>query len=695
MITTEPTTDSENRPYPPCKLACPILTDARDYVQFIAERKFEDAFAAIRRQNPLPGVCGRICTHPCEAACKRGDVDEPIAIARLKRVPSDGPWRDQGQIALPRASTGFKVAVIGSGPAGLSAAHDLALMGHKVTIFEALPVLGGMLRVGVPAYRLPKEVLDREIQMILDLGIEVRTGVRIGEQVSPAGLLKDDYNAVFVAIGAHQDRKLGISGEEDLEGVVAAVSFLGDVNAGKRPDIGNKAAVIGGGNTAIDSARSARRLGVEEVHILYRRSHDEMPAAEQEVEEAVDEGVRISYLTSAQEIVGNYGRVSGLKCIRNELGPSDAGGRRSPRPVPGTEFTLEVDTVIAAVGQAPAASFLGKEVETSRRGNRILTRDPNTPATSHPGIFAGGDAVTGPATAVEAIAAGKRAARAIDAYLRGNSESVLESAQKAERQKMSTPVIEQTKRFQRCRAPGLAVDERLGGFDEVVSVLSDEQAVDEALRCLHCCLGAMVNQEKCVSCLTCVRVCPLGVPRAGKMGEITINPVDCQACGICAVECPVRAIDINLHSQDDLIVRMEKAMDGALAGDPVLMGFFDLHGNFTAKDLEHLKAKRPNMAPVTVFGLRRLSTYSILKAFELGADGILLAACPPERDPFPAATVKVKERMAHAAAMLEALGMEKDRLEVCHMPTSGLMDEIRLDEWVKKIKEIGPSPLRV
>ncbi|MBW2329508.1 MAG: FAD-dependent oxidoreductase, partial [Deltaproteobacteria bacterium] len=360
--------------YPPCKLACPILTDVREYIQLIAERRFEEALASIRNLNPLPRVCGRICTHPCEAACKRGQVDEPIAIPALKRFAADGPWKGRYKAIMPDKSTGQKVAVVGSGPAGLAAAHDLALLGHHVTIFEALPVLGGMLRVGVPAYRLPKNVVDEEIQAILDLGVEVKTGVRIGEEIKLTDLSEQGYKAVFVAIGAHKDRKLGIAGEDGFEGVVSAVSFLKAVNQGENPKVGKKVAVIGGGNTAVDSARCLLRMGAETVHMVYRRSRDEMPAAKEEIEEAIHEGVQVSYLTSPVEIFGEDGNVSALRCIKNELGEPDVSGRRIPKSVPGSEFTIDVDMVIAAIGQAPDSSFLDNEL--TERDKRIYVEDP-------------------------------------------------------------------------------------------------------------------------------------------------------------------------------------------------------------------------------------------------------------------------------------------------------------------------------
>jgi NADPH-dependent glutamate synthase beta subunit-like oxidoreductase/coenzyme F420-reducing hydrogenase delta subunit len=621
-------------------------------------------------------------------------VDEPLSIASLKRFASDGPWTGEYKTATPGKSSEQKVAIVGSGPAGLAAAHDLALLGHQVTIFEALSVLGGMLRVGVPEYRLPKYALEKEIEAILSLGIEVKTGVRIGEDVKLADLFDQGYKAVFVAVGAHEDRKLGIVGEDDLEGVISAVSFLGQVNQGQDPGIGTKVAVVGGGNTAVDSARSALRLGAKEVHMVYRRSQDEMPAAKQEIEEAIHEGVQMAYLTSPVEILGQDGKASALKCIRNELGEADDSGRRSPTPVQGSEFTLDVDMVIAAIGQAPESSFLAKEPELAEGGTRIVTKTPDAVTTPLTGIFAGGDAVTGPATAIKAIAAGKRAAVSIDLYLRGEDKSVPAPTKGRELPKLSSSVVEKTGRFSRCLDTSLPIDTRLKSFDEVVSVLSEDVATQEALRCLHCYLGARIDQDKCVSCLTCVRVCPLSIPRAGKMGEITIDPFVCQACGICVLECPVRAIDIDLHSHGDIVEKTEGAMSQSGKSALLIVGFFDLHGNYTAKDVESLKKDYPSIVQVPVFGLRRLDTLHVLKAFEFGADAVLFATCPQERDPFPETRNKIEHCVKNARAVAGALGLGGERLVMCEMPEQGLVESAVIDELIEKIEEMGPNPLR-
>ena len=678
---------------PPCMLACPILTDAREYIQLIAERRFEEAFAAIRRLNPLPRVCGRICTHPCEEACKRGQVDEPIAIAALKRFAADGSWKGDYK-AQSGESTGQKVAVIGSGPAGLAAAHDLALLGHHVTIFEALPVLGGMLRVGVPAYRLPKDVLDEEIQTILDLGVEVKTGIRMGEELQLGDLFDQGYKAAFLAIGAHKDRKLGVEGEDELEGVVSAVTFLRAVNQGQNPAVGTKVAVIGGGNTAVDSARSLLRMGAETVHMVYRRSKDEMPAAQEEIDEAVNEGVQIGYLTSPLEILGEDGKVCGLKCIKNELGEPDDSGRRIPGPVSGSEFTLDVDMVIAAIGQTPESFLLSDELKVAERGNRIAVEDPNTLVTTIPGVFAGGDAVTGPATAIKAIAAGKRAAISIDHFLRGEELPESEQIKAGEVDKLPTRIIEKTKTLSRSREQSLSVDSRLSGFDEVALGLVEDQAVREALRCLHCNLGAYLDQERCIACGACVEVCPLGIPSKGEDGKVVVDIFECQACGTCAAECPVQAVSMHFYPPGHTVREVEKALTKSELSDSFVVALFSQYGNFTRSHLDSLSKDYPQIVPVMVFGLERVSVSDLLRLFELGADGIIFAEAPQDKRPFPETRPLVERRSAAAKEILDLLGFGSSRLILYTMPEEGLIEGSWLAKTIDELKSLGPNPLR-
>jgi len=516
--------------------------------------------------------------------------------------------------------------------------------------------------------------------------------VRIGEETKLANLFEQGYKAIFMGIGAHKDRKLGVPGEDEVEGVVSAVFFLRQVNQGENIEVGNKVAVIGGGNTAVDSARSARRLGAKDVHMIYRRTSEQMPAAKEEVEEASHEGVQISYLTSPVEILGNAGgRVSALKCIKNELGEPDASGRRSPKSVSGSEFTLDVDMVIAAIGQAPDSSLVAEEVGVTEKRKQIIVDGPYTLVTTQPGVFAGGDAVTGPATVVEAISAGKRAAIAMDLYLRGEPLPTTGAPKTHETVILPRPIIDRTQPFARSKKVSIPVNQRLKGFGEVDLVLSEGAATKEALRCLHCYLGAKVDSEKCVSCLTCVRVCPLDIPTTSKMGEITIDPVACQACGVCALECPVRAIDISLACRSDIARDIEDGIHMAQRSGLVIVGFFDLHGNFGSSHVKSLKQDHPNIVPVMVFGLRRVDTSDVLKAFESGADGVFLAACPPDADPFPQEADRVKRRVSHARSLLEALGIDGGRLEIIDMPAEGLLEKQSVAELIQRMGNSGQA----
>lgn len=405
----------EDRPI--CQETCPVHLDVRGYIGLIADGKFEEALALIRERLPFPGVIGRICPHPCEQRCNRGTQDEPLAIRALKRFVADYEIKTSKISKTERkGSRKAKVAIVGAGPSGLTCAHDLAVLGYQVTVFESLPVAGGMLYVGIPQYRLPRNVLYKEIDNIHNLGVEIKTNTTIGKDLTIDALFDQGFQAVFMAIGAHQAQKLRVTGEE-AEGVIHGVDFLRDLNLGRQVRVGEKVAVIGGGNVAIDAARSALRLGANKVFIVYRRTRQEMLATEEEIEAAEAEGIEIQYLVAPAEILNSNGRVTGIKCIRMKLGEPDTSGRRRPMPIKGSEFSVEVDMVIPAIGQTPDLSLLGENsgIEISKQGTLLV--NPDTLATSRVSVFAGGDAVIGPATAIEAIAAGQRAAVAIDKYL--------------------------------------------------------------------------------------------------------------------------------------------------------------------------------------------------------------------------------------------------------------------------------------
>ena len=471
----------------PCQNACPADQNAWGYVTLISEGKFKEAIALIKEANPLPAVLGRVCVHPCENKCRRAQIDEAVSICALKRFAAD---MDMGSSLSyrpqPEAPKDKKVAVIGAGPAGLAGAYFLALKGYKVTIFEALPVAGGMLAVGIPDYRLPKEILNKEIKGITDLGVEIKYNMRLGKNITTKKLFADGYSAVLMATGAHNGQKLRIDGE-DAKGVVDGVTFLRSVNLKKTVKVKGKVTVIGGGNVAIDAARSALRLGADEVSILYRREKNDMPAYKEEVDDAEKEGIKIYTLVTPNKIVtkGKNKKVVGVECTRMKLGKFDKGGRRTPEPVTNSEFIINADMVIAAIGQTPDLSYLNGDGVKVTKSNTIEV-NKKTLATEKEGIFAAGDNVRGPATAVEAVGDGKKAAMAIDEFLGGDGKPM-----NAYRDELINMVVtynetEYQKERERVAMPHLPVTKREKNFTEVVLGYQADAAMEEAKRCLHC-----------------------------------------------------------------------------------------------------------------------------------------------------------------------------------------------------------------
>ncbi len=458
----------------PCSHTCPAEIDVPRYVRFIQQGKFGEACAVIREKVPFPGVLGRVCFHPCESKCRRGELDEAIAIQALKRTAADrdtGLWKQSAKIA---PSTGKRVAAVGSGPAGLTAAYYLAKLGHSVTIFEALPEPGGMMRFGIPEYRLPRPVLNAEIDEIRKVGVDIKTNTRIK---SVKTLLDQGYNAVFLAVGAHRGIKIGVTGEDD-KGVVECVDLLRKVNLGERVAIGNRVAVIGGGNAAIDGARTALRLGAKKVTVIYRRTQAEMPASPDEIAEAIREGAEIFFLVAPSQITRENGRMK-MQCIKMMLGEFDASGRRSPKPIEGSEFTLDFDTIIAAIGQTPD---IPSEFELATNRGNVLQIDPDTLATPQEGVFAGGDCTSGPASVIEAIAAGRQAATSIDKHLGG--QGIIDEAL-APKEALALPPVEEGEKH-RHQLRSLPLAKRLNSFAEVESGLGPKLAIEEAKRCLRC-----------------------------------------------------------------------------------------------------------------------------------------------------------------------------------------------------------------
>jgi len=471
----------------PCQRTCPAGIDIPEYIRQINQGNYMQAIMVIKEKNPFPLTCGRVCPHPCEDMCRLGKVCDSVNINHLKRFVADIEM-NTGQRTIPYKApeTGKRIAIIGGGPAGLTCAYYLARMGHSPTIFEAMPKLGGMLRYGIPEYRLPKKTLDWEIDAILNIGgIEVKTDISMGVDFTLKTLKDDGFEAFFLGTGAWDTRNLGVEGE-DLKGVLPGTHFLIDRGLEKETPVGDKVAIIGGGNTALDAARTSWRLGANEVTIIYRRSRKEMPANDIEIEEAGKEGVIFHYLAAPVKLMGEKGKLTHLEYLEMELGEPDESGRRRPVPKKGTETIIEVDNVINAIGQFPVTDFLKADGVGLTKWNSIEVVDEATGETNIEGVFAGGDAATGASILVEAIGAGRRAARSIHQYLSGEKVSVPENAITRKSVLPDVEELKEVKESERVHMPELTVDERKLSFKEVDLGLDEKMTKGEAERCLRC-----------------------------------------------------------------------------------------------------------------------------------------------------------------------------------------------------------------
>ena len=473
----------------PCQAACPVGTNAGLYVSLIAEGRYDEALQVASEPNPFPAICGRVCTAPCEDACRRGEFDAPIAIRDLKRFATDygSPWKRT--ITQPKHQYAERVAIIGAGPTGLSAAYYLARRGYGVTVFDAMPVAGGMMAIGIPEYRLPRAELNRDIDAIRELGVEIRVNTAVGRDIEMTEL-QHDYNAVLIAVGAQRSQRLNVPGE-DLRGVIPATTFLKQYNLVANTSISGTVAVVGGGSTAMDAARSALRAGAAIVHILYRRTRAEMPAQEEEVRAAIEEGIELHELVAPVRLEGADGHLTSVRCQRMRLGEPDARGRRQPIPVAGDEFDLLADTVLVAIGEAPDPSFLpeGTSVEVAAWGGLLV--NPETLATGAPGVFAAGDITYGPKTVINAAAHGRQAAKSIHAFLRGIAPQRVAEMPDDE---FETPsrlpddgrVTIDLRPTERAVMPLRSASAARDRSQEFAAGFSEEQARREGSRCLRC-----------------------------------------------------------------------------------------------------------------------------------------------------------------------------------------------------------------
>jgi NADPH-dependent glutamate synthase beta subunit-like oxidoreductase/coenzyme F420-reducing hydrogenase delta subunit len=654
--------------------------DIREYVDLVAQGRIMEALQVIRNGNPFPSICAYVCTHPCEESCRRHQVDNPIAIRALKRfaVEFGGDRMVQAEAETTRSE---RVAIVGSGPAGLACAYYLRKLGYPVTIFEAHTELGGMLRIGIPQYRLPRQVLDTEVQRLTQMGVEIRTNTRV---VSLDLLFELGYKAIFITIGAHQSLEMGIEGE-DNPGVIDGATFLREINLGLKPSLGAKVAVVGGGNVAIDAARTAARLGAKKVSILYRRSQAEMPADPEEVRQALEEGIEFLYLVTPTKIKREKGRLS-VTCVRMELGEPDESGRRRPVPVAGSEFKQEFHTLIAAIGQAPQTP--GEFGIRIGKGSTIQV-DPVTLTTNRTGVFAGGDAVTGPATVTEALAAGRVAASRIDDYLQHRYPI----SPKAERESLTGNLLPETiqmiKKIGRLEPAILPLEARAKDFRPVELVYDWEMATNEARRCLRCGMGAeILFQDKCATCLTCLRVCPYHVPYVDDSGAIQIPVEQCQACGICVAECPAKAIILRKpYDRRQITEELEHTLKSAAESKfkPFIIGFCCQYGLFGTGTLASLwRSAKAGVWLVPVLCIAKVEADHMLRAFEMGAEGVFIAGCGEQCARENTASW-VRQRVAKVRKTLEQIGLEPERLHTIFPDTTDKDPAQELDNFREKV----------
>lgn len=467
----------------PCTFNCPAGNDVQGYVTLAAKGKYRDALALIKETSPFPSICGRVCHHPCESECNRREIDAPVAAHSIERFLADLDMKGEGRY-MPafRAQREEKVAVVGSGPAGLACAYYLAREGYRVTVLEREDVPGGMLTTAIPSYRLPREIVEAEVDLIKAMGVAIRTGVEVGKDTTFGRLRKEGYRAFFVAVGARKCLGMGVEGE-DMAGVYGGLEYLREAKLGKPPVLGSTVAVIGGGNTAIDSVRTARRLGADKAFILYRRGMEEMPARPDEIRECLEEGIAIHTLTQPVRFIGDKGRVTAVECLKMTLGEPDESGRKRPVPTAGSQFTIPVDSVINALGQESDWTCMTPDCACTLTDRGTMAVDPLTLQTDDPDIFAGGDAVRGPRTVIEAIADGREAALSISRYLKGED---LRFGRTRKLYPIATPVKGEYDPSPRTEMPVQDGGERVNGFEEVQRGFSEEMAVREGRRCITC-----------------------------------------------------------------------------------------------------------------------------------------------------------------------------------------------------------------
>ncbi len=640
-----------------CKAACPVHTDTRAYVQLITEGRYEEAFEKIREHNPFPSVCGLICHHPCEQACRRVAVDEPVALRNLKRFAVEQTLEHREEHRGPAKITHTEtVGVVGSGPAGLTAAADCIRDGYAVTVYEALSQPGGLLACALPKYRLPDEALQQDLDDITALGVDIVSDCRVGRDVS-LGELRQRHDAVVLAVGLSESRSLPIE-NADHAGVLGALPFLRRVALGEEVEVPEQVLVIGGGNVGVDVARTALRLGAEKVQMICLESEDEMPAWDWECREALEEGIEIVHRRGPTRVLIEDGEVVGIE-LREVERVFDEEGRFAPTYFDDRLSRLDGQMVVMAIGQSPDLELVDDTgVNLTERG--LLRFDGDTMSTSAEGVFACGEVVTGPGSAIEAVASGHRAAAAVRAYLEtGEVRPVQDEEIAEELDDLPQDVIRNVKRLDRLAMPTLSPEERRRSFVQFELGYSEQDAIREAWRCLSCTAGADVDDAKCEACLTCPRVCPFGVPLVDDTAVMCSDM--CQACGLCAVECPANAISIKRFAVGDIASRIEKLMSSA-AGTVSRIEIVCSQDAQTRRELtdrvEGLNGESTGYIPVTCAALA--DEVAMMKPFEFGAHEVVVRMCSTCR--YRGAEDRLAKRVKRTKGILDAAGVGGDKL---------------------------------
>ncbi len=639
---------------PPCTDACPVHTDVRGYLAAIARRDYREAYRLIRAGNPFPSVCAWVCHHPCEDACRRASVDAPLSIRELKRFVVEAVDRP-ATVSPNAADTGKKVAVVGAGPAGLTAAYDLVCLGHRAVVYDRLPAPGGQFLMSLPSYNLPRDALRRDIEEIVTAGVQIRTGVEIGKDVL-ISRLQEEYDAVIISAGLWVERSLPLPGFGHPR-VLSALPFLKAANAGLKPGIGKRVIVIGGGDVAMDVARVALRLGVEDAKVVCLESRDCMPARTWEIEDALDEGVELLPGFGPAEVMVQGRVIAGL-LVRKVKTVFDRDGRFNPTFESGDVETIPGDTVILAIGRSPDNSFLvGSNLKTGAGG--CLALDKGMLTTSAKGVFACGEMAEGPGPAIVAVASGHRVAAVVDRYLKG-VKTVSQDYANLVVGPLPVDVAEKTPRRERRQMPALPPGERKNNFMPYKPALDEPAALYEAGRCLSCGLGATVIDEKCAACLTCRRVCPYGAPVV--TGRAGIPLESCLACGICAASCPAGAITVGVLDGEDVLSTL-----GPLALRENV-AVFACRGACSANPGLTDPGKTPALARACIIrvptaGAVRLEW--LLRAFENGAAGVAIVSCGNGQCCYAGGTTPLDKVISRARGLLSSAGIPPKRFYWC------------------------------